>query len=73
MGESYVMITVKLLKSFYPDEKILRYVIQSDSINHFDRNEPLKSNYDSGESKAFSGSTTIYTNILLNYICSIFN
>ena len=36
IGESYVMITVNSLGPYNSDEKILRYVIQSDSINHFD-------------------------------------
>ncbi len=69
MGESYVMITVNQIEDYYsPDERILRYVIQSDSIDHFDRNEPLKPNYDSGESEAFSPLKQIYTIILLNYL-----
>ena len=68
MGESYLMITVNELELYPPKKKILRYIIQSDSINHLDRNKPLKSNYDWGDSKAFSLSTKIYTNILLNYI-----
>ena len=65
------MIIVKSPQSesrFRPENgEYLRYIIRSDSIEHFDRKQPLKLDFDTGESE-LSKSSMIYTTILLNYI-----
>ena len=73
-GERYIMISINnycsndLSNSYLYNGKSLSYVIQSDSINHFDRNNPLKKDYDLGDTKIFSNSDIIYTVLFLNYI-----
>ena len=66
MGERYVMLKVYLLEysSYELNKNYIRYVIQSDSINHFDRNGPLKLNYDCGETQPSFKTTTL----LLNFV-----
>ena len=73
-GENYIMITI-----FGPNSsnsspsdsyngKYISYVIQSDSINHFDRNNPLKKDYVIGNTEVLTDSEIIYPVIFLNYI-----
>ena len=73
-GENYIMITI-----FGPNSsnsspsdsyngKYISYVIQSDSINHFDRNNPLKKDYVIGNTEVLTDSEIIYPDIFLNYI-----
>jgi hypothetical protein len=69
--ETYIMILVKspLSQSNSRPEngEYLRYIVRSDSIDHFDRKQPLKLDFDTGESE-LSKSSIIYTTILLNYL-----
>ena len=73
-GENYIMIAI-----FRPNSsnsspsdsyngKYISYVIQSDSINHFDRNNPLKKDYVMGNTEVLTDSDIIYPVIFLNYI-----
>ena len=68
MGESYIAIKVNAIGNFTlsPNDIYLRYVIESDSINHFDRNRPFKPNYVFGESLSFIESTLVYCVINVN-------
>ena len=70
IGEKYIAITVTALENFTlsPNDIYLRYVVESDSINHFDKNKPFKPNYVFGESISFVESALIYTVINVNYI-----
>ena len=69
--ETYIMILIKsplFQSSSRPENgEYLRYIIRSDSIDHFDRKQPLKLDFDTGESE-LSKSSIIYTTILLNYL-----
>jgi len=70
-GEKYIMISLFTLDPFASHSyngKYISYVIQSDSINHFDRNNPLKKDYAFGDTKVFTNSEIIYPVIFLNYI-----
>ena len=73
-GENYIMITIfkYIFDDYSPSHsyngKYISYVIQSDSINHFDRNNPLKKDYAIGDTKVFTDSEIIYPVIFLNSI-----
>ena len=66
--ENYVMITVKKNKTYSASENgdYFRYIIRSDSIDHFDRKQPLKFDFETGESEL--SSSKIISTILLNYL-----
>ena len=70
-GEKYIMISIFTFEG-YPSHsyngKYISYVVQSDSINHLDRNNPLKKGYAFGDTKVFTNSEIIYPVIFLNYI-----
>ncbi len=70
MGENFVIISVNAFENFTlsPNDIYLRYVVQSDSINHFEKNEPLNPNYIFGETFCFDDKTLISSVINLNYI-----
>ena len=70
MGESFLIIKVNAFENFTlsPNDIYLRYVIESDSIDHFDKNQPLKPNYIFGETFSFDETTLISSVINLNYI-----
>ena len=73
-GENYIMIAIfgpnssNSSPSFSYNGKYISYVIQSDSINHFDRNNPLKKDYVIGNTEVLTDSQIIYPVIFLNYI-----
>ena len=73
-GENYIMIAIfgpnssNSSPSFSYNGKYISYVIQSDSINHFDRNNPLKKDYVIGNTEVLIDSDIIYPVIFLNYI-----
>ena len=70
-GERYIMISIFTYDSSPSHSyngKFLSYVIQSDSINHFDRNNPIKKDYAFGDTKVFTDSEIIYPVIFLNCI-----
>ena len=71
-GEKYLMISIFTVDGPFASHsyngKYISYVIQSDSINHFDRNNPLKKDYAFGDTKVFTNSEIIYPVIFLNYI-----
>ena len=73
-GENYIMIAIfgpnssNSSPSFSYNGKYISYVIQSDSINHFDRNNPLKKDYVIGNTEVLTDSEIIYPDIFLNYI-----
>ena len=73
-GENYIMIAIfgpnssNSSPSFSYNGKYISYVIQSDSINHFDRNNPLKKDYVIGNTEVLTDSEIIYPVIFLNYI-----
>jgi hypothetical protein len=68
------MITIFTLKSndsspsYSYNGKYISYVIQSDSINHFDRYNPLKKDYVIGNTEVLTNSDIIYPVIFLNNI-----
>jgi hypothetical protein len=71
-GEKYLMISIFTVDGPFASHsyngKYISYVIQSDSINHFDRNNPLKKDYAFGDTKVFTNPGIIYPVIFLNYI-----
>ena len=73
-GENYIMIAIfgpnssNSSPSFSYNGKYISYVIQSDSINHFDRNNPLRKDYVIGNTEVLTDSEIIYPVIFLNYI-----
>jgi hypothetical protein len=73
-GENYIMIAIfgpnssNSSSSYSYNGKYISYVIQSDSINHFDRNNPLKKDYVIGNTEVLTDSEIIYPDIFLNYI-----
>ena len=73
-GENYIMIAIfgpnssNSSPSFSYNGKYISYVIQSDSINHFDRNNPLKKDYVIGNTEVLTDSEIIYPVIFLNNI-----
>ena len=71
-GEKYLMISIFTVDGPFASHsyngKYISYVIQSDSINHFDRNNPLKKDYVIGNTEVLTDSEIIYPVIFLNYI-----
>ena len=52
----------------FPNEIYIKYYIEIDSINHFDRNQPFSPNYIYGETLNFDYSTLITKLIEIDYV-----
>ena len=70
MEQNYFVILVQALENFTlsPNDVYLKYVVESDSIDHFDKNNPSKKNFVLGETMSFDETTLINSVINLNYI-----